>query len=89
MKIKNLRRAVGLYQHLNAGGNLNPHYGYLMFDTANGKMWTDEFCSVGHTNWVEYESDTIINLGELLRCENIPINMKNVRDYIMAHFTEF
>lgn len=81
-KITGLKKAVGDYQKANAEGHYSPRYGYLMYDKENGNLWTDEFYSLGHNEWKDYHSDTIINLGLMMAEREIEINMKNVRDFI-------
>jgi hypothetical protein len=53
-----------------------------MYDKADGEIWTDEFYSLGHNEWKEYHSDTIINLGSIMEEREIEINMQNVKDFI-------
>lgn len=89
MKIKGLRRAIGDYKRANMDGGLSPFYGYLMFDKGDGKVWTDEFYSLGHNEWREYHSDTIVNLGQMMSEREIEINMKNVKDFIINNFEGF
>ena len=81
MKIKGLKRAVGDYKRVN-NDPFSPWYGYLMFDTASGELWTDEFYSLGHNTWKEYHSNTIVNLGNLMAREDIGVSMKNVKEFI-------
>lgn len=89
MKIKGIKKAVGEYKYTNAGGPYSPHYGVLMFDYADGKVWTDEFYSFGHNSWKEYHSDSIVNLGRMMQEENIDITMANVKEFIKSHFDGF
>lgn len=86
--ITGLKKAVGDYQRANAEGQNSPRYGYLMFDKEDGSLWTDEFYSLGHNEWKEYHSDTIINLGRMMEREGIEINMENVREFIEREFPE-
>lgn len=86
MKIKGLKKAVGEYKRANAEGYFSPRYGELMFDTSDGEIWTDEFYSIGHNDWNEYRSDTIINLGSMMTEDGIEINMKNIKDYVDRNF---
>ena len=44
--------------------------------------WTDEFYSLGHNEWKQYQSNSIINLGRIMAENNIEINMKNVKSFI-------
>lgn len=53
-----------------------------MFDKATGELWTDEFYSLGHNEWKQYQSNSIINLGRIMAENNIEINMKNVKSFI-------
>lgn len=53
-----------------------------MFDKATGELWTDEFYSLGHNEWKQYQSNSIINLGKIMTENNIEINMKNVKSFI-------
>lgn len=82
MKITGLKKAVGEYQRANKGGCYSPKYGCLMFDKATGELWTDEFYSLGHNEWEQYQSNSIINLGRIMEKNNIEINMKNVKSFI-------
>lgn len=47
IKLKGLKKAVGDYQRANSEGDFSPWYGYLMFDKADGSIWTDTFYSLG------------------------------------------
>lgn len=82
MKIKGLKKAVGEYQRLNAGGYYSPHYGCLMYDTEDGTIWTDEFYSFGHNSWKVYDSKSIVNLGRLMAEQGIPVSMANVKEFV-------
>lgn len=82
MKITGLKKAVGEYQRANKEDCYSPKYGYLMFDKATGELWTDEFYSLGHNEWKQYQSNSIINLGKIMTENNIEINMKNVKSFI-------
>jgi hypothetical protein len=86
MKIKGLKKAVGAYKRANEGGYYSPYYGRLMYDKSNGTLWTDEFYSLGHNSWVEYNSDSIVNLGAMMADEEIAVNMENVKEFIETHF---
>ena len=88
MKLKNLKKAVAEYKRLNAGGPYDPFYGYLMLDTETGEMWTDEFYSLGHNSWKQYEKDSIINLGETILYEDpyADITVKTVQEYVDRNF---
>ena len=87
MTIKGLKKAVGEFQRANAEGYYSPRYGRLMFDTATGELWTDEFYSLGHNDWAEYHSNTIINLGNEMETFGIDVNMKNVKDFIAENYS--
>jgi hypothetical protein len=82
MKIKGLKKAVGDYKRANAEGYYSPRYGVLMYDKADGEIWTDEFYSLGNNERKEYHSDTIINLGSMMKERKIEINMQNVKEFI-------
>lgn len=86
IKITGLKKAVGDYQRANAEGYYTPRYGYLMFDKSDGELWTDEFYSLGHNEWKEYHSNTIVNLGRMMAEQEIEVNMKNVREFIEKEF---
>lgn len=86
MKIKGLKQAVGDYKRANREGANSPRYGYLMFDKEDGKIWTDEFYSLGQNEWKEYHSDTIVNLGSKMVEQDIDINMNNVKEFIQNNF---
>ncbi len=89
MKIKGLKRAISDYKRANMDGDFSPFYGYLMFDKGDGKVWTDEFYSLGHNEWREYHSEDIVNLGQMMSEREIEINMKNVKDFIINNFEGF
>lgn len=91
MKITGLKKAVEDYRRLNAGGPYDPTYGILMFDTSDGRLWTDEFYSLGHNSYKEYESKTIVNLSRMMLDEMMfvgeyEINMKTVKNFIEKEF---
>lgn len=86
IKIKGLKKAIGDYQRANVEGCYSRRYGYLMFDKSNGNLWTDEFYSLGHNQWKDYDSDTIMNLGRMMTERGIEINMKNVKEFIRKEF---
>ena len=79
MKITGIKKAVGEFQKLNAGGAFSPSYGILMLDRDDGHVWTDEFYSLGHNSWNEYDSKSIINLGNYMNEREMDFNMKNVK----------
>lgn len=89
MKIKGLKTAVGDYKRANQEGYYSPRYGRLMFDKEDGEIWTDEFYSLGHNEWKEYQSDTIVNLGSMMSEQELEINMKNVKEFIQNNFEGF
>lgn len=86
INIKGLKKAVGDYQRANSEGYYSPRYGFLMFDKEDGTLWTDEFYSLGHNEWKEYHSDTIVNLGRMMAEREIEINMKNIKEFIEKEF---
>lgn len=85
-KIVGLKKAVGAYQKLNEGGFYSPHYGELMYDKDSGKLWTDEFYSLGHNEWKVYHSKSVINLGVLIEADGLDVTMANVKKYVEKHF---
>lgn len=88
MEIKGLKKAVGDYRRLNKGGAFDPWYGYLMYDTSDGNLWTDEFYSIGHNTWKQYHSPTVVNIGKMMTQDGIEINMKNVKEFIASRFSK-
>lgn len=86
MKIQGLRKAVREYKDANSGGYYSPHCGYLMYDKSTGELWTDEFWSIGHNEWMEYHSDDIINIGGEMIGEGIEINERTVKEYIINNY---
>lgn len=89
MKLVGLKNAVGDYKRANEGGTYSSMYGYLMFDKDNGRIWTDEFCSIGHNSWKEYDSSSIINIGNMMAERKLEVNMKNVKNFIQENFEGF
>ena len=89
MKIKGLKEAVKDYRKANSQTGCSPWYGYLMFDEEDGELWTDVFCSLGHNEWKVYHSGLIINLGNRMAEEGIPVTEENVKAYIQDNFSEF
>lgn len=85
-KINGLKKAVGDYQRANSGGSYSPWYGCLMYDKSDRSVWVDTFYSLGHNEWKEYHSTNIVNLGRLMSEQGIPVNMKNVRDFVEKYF---
>lgn len=79
-KIFGLKKAVGEFQHANAGGYYSPRYGVLMLDRGTGEVWTDEFYSLGHNSWKEYKDRNIMNLSGYMEQRGIPVTMDNVRE---------
>lgn len=77
--IKGIKKAVGLYQRLNAGGAYSPHYGVMMLNKATGEVWTDEFYDLGHNSRKEYKDKNIMNLSAYMEQREIDVNMRNVR----------
>ena len=86
IKIKGLKKAIGTYNRINAGGCCSPWYGYLMFNKSTGELWTDEFYSIGHNMWNEYHSADIINLGKEMTFRGIEIAMQNVKEFIKEFY---
>ena len=82
MTIKGIKKAVGDFNRLNAGGTYSPRYGYLMFDSETGEVWTDEFYDLGHGSWNNYESETIVNIWNEVIREFGSVTMANVKRYI-------
>ena len=82
MKIIGLKKAIGDFNRANAGGYYSPRYGYLMYDTADGELWTDEFYSLGRNSWNAYKKATIINLGKYMAVLEMPVTMANVKKVI-------
>ena len=82
MKIIGLKKAVGDYQRANADGCYSPRYGYLMYDTADGRIWTDEFYDFGHNSYTQYHSDSIINLGSYMADLGVAVTMLNVKKIV-------
>lgn len=77
--ISGIKKAVGSYQRLNAGGYYSPHYGVMMLDRGTGEVWTDEFYDLGHNSWKEYRDKNIMNLSSYMEVQGISVNMANVR----------
>lgn len=86
MKIKGLKTAVSDYKRANKGAPYSPIYRELMFDKGDGRIWTDEFCDLGHNSYKVYDSKTIIYLGRIMSEREIEINMKNVKEFIYSNF---
>ena len=88
LKIKGLKKAIGEYKRYNAGGYYSPEYGRLMFDIESGELWTDYFYSIGHNSWNQYHSESIINLGRVMKRLGIEINMQNVKNFIAENIAD-
>lgn len=89
MRIKGVKEAVKTYHNVNKGGIFDPWYGYLMFDYSDGEVWTDEFYSLGHNEWKEYRSKTIIRLDQAMREQLYSITEENVYEFIRNNFKGF
>lgn len=85
-KIKGLKKAVGDYNRANNGGVYSQNYGYLMYDKDASILWVDEFYSIGHNSWKEYDSKDIVNLGLMMGERNIDVNMQNIKQFINDNF---
>lgn len=85
-KISGLKKAVGEFQKANAEGHYSPWYGYLMFDVETGELWTDTFYNLGHNEWKEYHSNSILNLGRLMAEYGLEVTMSNVKQFIEKTF---
>lgn len=86
MKIKGLKKAISEYTLYNK----NPYSSEraeLMFDTSDGELWTDYF--VDENSWKVYHSDTIVNLGQLMRFNEIKVTAQNVKKFIVSNFPGF
>ena len=82
MKIVGLKKAVGDYQRANAEGYYSAYYGYLMYDTADGHIWTDVFYDLGHNSWTKYDSGSIVNLGRYMADLGVSVTMVNVKKIV-------
>lgn len=82
MELNGLKEAVKEYQKYNADGPLSPEYGALMFDKADGSVWTDYFYSLGHNEWKVYHSKSIINLGFEMESQGIEVTVSNAKQFI-------
>ncbi|RHP47023.1 hypothetical protein [Clostridium sp. AF32-12BH] len=83
-KIKGLRKALKDYKEANRGGCFSPWYAFLMFDKADGSVWTDIFYDLGHNSYKLYYDDSIINLGASMNAEGLLVNADNVKRYLAA-----
>lgn len=88
LKIKGLKKAIGEYKRYNAGGYYSPEYGRLMFDIESGELWTDYFYSIGHNEWNQYHSESIINLDRIMKKIGIAVNMQNVKNFIAENISD-
>lgn len=86
MKIKGLKKAIGDYKRVNAGGYYDPHYGFLMYDKSTGEIWTSEFYDFGHNSYIAYNDPDIVNLGRMMNENEIEINMANTKKFIAENF---
>lgn len=86
LKLRGLKEAIGDYRRANRGGHYSPQYGYLMLDASDGKIWTDEFYSLGRNEWKQYHSESIVNLGRMMDERDIKINMANVKKFVEENF---
>ena len=87
IKIHGLKSAVGDYRRANHGGWMSPWYGNLMFDKVSGELWTDEFYNLGGNEWKIYHDSNVINLGALMGSYGIKVTMKNVKMFVLEHFS--
>lgn len=87
IKITGIKKAVGDYQRANAGGAYSPRYGVMMLDRTTGKVWTDEFYSIGHNSWKDYHDQAIVDVASVGHYltqawrtgEGVVLSMKNVK----------
>lgn len=89
IKISVIKKAICDYKRANRGGFYSPRYGYLMLDRRTGEVWTDEFYSLGHGDWIQYHSPAIINLGRRIEDNNDEITIKTVRAYAETACAEY
>ena len=92
MKLTGIKKAVGEYKSANAGGYYSPRYGYIMLDRSSGEVWTDEFYSMGHNEWKNYDSPAIMNLGKYIaerQDDEIKIDMKTVKEFAEMAIDEY
>lgn len=82
LKIKGIKKAIREYKQLNKGGIFSPWYGELMYNRETHEAWTDSFYSIGHNSWKVYHDDAIINLGNLMVRQDIPITELNVMRFV-------
>lgn len=84
MKLKGLKKAIGDFKRVNAGGDYSPSYGLLMLHTGTGEIWVDYFYDLGHNSWIDYHDEAIVNLGRLMH-EAYPYpeyTMKSVQHFV-------
>lgn len=86
MKIKGLKKAVGDYKAFNQGGYYSPHYGNLMYNTETGDLWTDEFWDLGHSFYIPYQSENIVDLGKMMTEKEITVTTTSVKEFIKNNF---
>lgn len=72
-KITGIKKIAGQTQKLTGWYG---HAMVIMYDTATGKAWADEF--VDGNSWVDYHSPDIINCGKTY----FPMTMVEIRDMI-------
>lgn len=89
MKIRGLQKAVGDYRRYTSAGAYSPRYGNIMFNPEDGCLWTDEFYSLGHNSWKQYENKYIVNISAQLERLGLPITMENIKGLIGASYPEF
>lgn len=87
IKITGLKKSVGDYQSLNAGGHYSPWYGKLMLDRDTGELWTDSFYNIGHNQWKEYHDKSIIDIVKWANFNGFDtqkVTMKCVKGWALA-----
>ena len=92
IKVTGLKKSVGDYQRANSDGYYSPRYGRLMLDRSTGELWTDEFYSLGHNEWIEYHDDAIINLISYISDDiqdSVDVNMAIVKKYAEKAINEY
>lgn len=85
-KIKGIQKAVGEFQRYDSNSAFSPTFLVLLFDTESYSLWTEEYYRLGLNNWREFNSDTVVDLGSMMGERRIPINMKNVKEFVAKHF---
>ena len=81
MKITNIKKSVGEYKRANAGGVYSPRYANIMLNRENGRVWIDEYYSIGHGSYTVYADPAIINLGAVITDNGALVNMVTIRAY--------